>query len=125
MGIDPLLSLILADERLTRGLGDAEARILVEWLVEQAEHLAGAGPPAAAESEVRRLCRRGRGIARFVSLWCLDRRRGAAGQLAVTERFAWPLPEAAAEPCELMHAILRWESRELSRARELGGRLAA
>jgi hypothetical protein len=125
MGIDPLLSLILGDDRLTRGLGDAEARILVEWLVEQAEYLARAGPAQAADVEVRRLCRRGRGIARFVCLWCLDRRRGAAGQLAVAERFAWPLPEPGAEPWELMQTILRWEARELTRVRDLATRSAA
>jgi hypothetical protein len=125
MGIDPLLSLILGDERLTRGLGDAEARVLVEWLVERAEYLAQADSPAAAEAEVRRLCRRGRAIARFITLWCLDKRRGAAGQLAAAERFSWPLPDGAADPCELMQAILRWETRELARARELAARAAA
>ncbi len=125
MGIDPLLSLILDDERLTRGLGDAEARILVEWLVEQAENLARAGPPRAAEEEVRRLCRRGRAFARFVALWCLDRRRGGAGPRAAAARVAGAQPDGPAEPCELMHAILRWEGRELERARELAARLAA
>ena len=35
-----LLSHILDNEALTRGLGDPEARLLVEWLVEQAERLA-------------------------------------------------------------------------------------
>jgi hypothetical protein len=116
MPADPLLSHILADEALTRGLGDAEARVLVEWLVERAERLAGAGaPPAAGAAEVRRLCRRGRAIARFVLLWGRPRGRGAAGQLAAAERFAWPLPAAAADPCELMQAILAWEGRELDR----------
>jgi hypothetical protein len=125
MGIDPLLAHILDDERLTCGLGDAEARVLVEWLVERAEQLARSDPPAAAEAEVLRLCRRGRAIARFVLLWCLVRRRGAALQLAGAERFTWPLPEAAADPCELMQSILRWEARELERARELAARAAA
>jgi hypothetical protein len=125
MGIDPLLAHILGDERLTCGLGDAEARVLVEWLVEWAEQLARSDPPAAAEAEVRRLCRRGRAIARFVLLWCLARRRGPALQLLGAERFTWPLPDAAADPCELMQAILRWETRELTRARELSGRAAA
>ena len=39
MVADPLLHHILSDERLTRGLGDEEARVLIEWLVEQAEEL--------------------------------------------------------------------------------------
>ena len=33
MPVSLLLSRILDDEALTRGLGDAEARLLVEWLV--------------------------------------------------------------------------------------------
>ena len=87
-----LLHPILDDEALTRRLGDAEARVLVEWLVDQAEFLARDATPEAAEREVGRLCRRGRAIARFVSLWCHERAPGAAGQLAAVERFAWPLP---------------------------------
>ena len=108
---NPLLHHILGDDILTRRLGDAEARVLVEWLVEQAEDLAESLPAAAAEAEVRRLCRRGRAIARFVTLWCGERGRGAAGQLAVTERFAWPLPDAWVDPCELMQTIVSWENR--------------
>ena len=41
MVADPLLHHILSDERLTNGMGDEEARVLVEWLVEQAEELMG------------------------------------------------------------------------------------
>jgi hypothetical protein len=112
MPADPLLSHILADEALTRGLGDAEARVLVEWLVERAERLARAARPDPA-AEVRRLCRRGRAIARFVTLWGQPRGRGAAGQLAAAERFAWPLPDADVDACELMQAIVAWEGRAL------------
>jgi hypothetical protein len=111
MQVNPLLHHILGDDVLTRRLGDAEARVLVEWLVEQAEALAETLPPAEAETEVCRLCRRGRAIARFVTLWCGDRGRGAAGQLAVTERFHWPLPDAGVDPCELMQTIVAWETR--------------
>ncbi|MBV9124983.1 MAG: hypothetical protein JO112_16640, partial [Planctomycetes bacterium] len=39
----PFWSPILQDDALTRGLGDPEARVLVEWLVEQVERLASAG----------------------------------------------------------------------------------
>src|SRR5438132_8189550 len=39
MQANPLLHHILDDDALTRCLGDAEARVLVEWLVEQAELL--------------------------------------------------------------------------------------
>lgn len=110
MVANPLLNFILSDERLTRGLGDAEARVLVEWLVEQAEELTRTAGAAEADRAVRWLCRRGRAVAHFVRLWCHDRARGAAGQLAAAERFAWPLPEADVDPCELMQAIVSCES---------------
>lgn len=103
---------ILADEALTRGLRDPEARMLVEWLVEQAERLAEtARPEEAADQEVARLCRRGRAISRFVGLWCHGGSRGAALQLACTERFAWPLPTSFIDPCELMQSIIDWEAK--------------
>jgi hypothetical protein len=110
MVADPLLNHILSDERLTRGLGDAEARVLVEWLIEQAEELTRTASAEEAAGAVVWLCRRGRALARFVSLWCLERAPGAAGQLAAAERFAWPLPDAGVDPCELMQAIVSCES---------------
>jgi hypothetical protein len=107
----PLLSHILSNDSLTRGLGDAEARILVEWLVEQAEHLAHLSDADADVAQgVSSLCRRGRAIGRFVGLWCHENEPGSAAQLAATEQFAWPLPCAAVDPCELMHAILTYEA---------------
>lgn len=109
MVANPLLHHILSDERLTRGLGDAEARVLVEWLVEQTEDLMKQVNEREAARQVNWLCRRGRSLARFVRLWCLDRSRGAAGQLAAAERFAWPLPQGGADPCELMQTIVSWE----------------
>jgi hypothetical protein len=111
---NPLLNYILDDDALTRQLGDEEARVLVEWLVDQAERLAVSRSDAA--QEVRRLCRRGRAIGRFVNLWCGQRLRGAAGQLAVAERFYWPLPEGDLDACELMQEILFWESQDLESA---------
>ncbi len=110
MVANPLLHHILSDERLTGGLGDAEARVLIEWLVEQAEELMELASEQEAKSAVEWLCRRGRAVARFVRLWCLERARGAAGQLAAAERFAWPLPSAGVDPWELMQTILSWES---------------
>ncbi len=121
MQAKPLLNHILADDALTRGLGDAEARVLVEWLVEEAEALADTDDPERATAEVRRLCRRGRAIARFVGLWCLERSRGAAGQLAAAERFAWPLPGARVGPCELMQAIVSWEADQRAACAQAGG----
>src|SRR6516164_10642462 len=70
-----LLRPILNDDALTRHLGDSEARILVEWLVERAERLAG---DADGENKVRVLCRRARAIGLFVGLWCHRNQPGAA-----------------------------------------------
>jgi hypothetical protein len=109
----PLLSQILRNDALTRGLADPEARILVEWLVEQAEQYGGGDdcPEAQVRGRVQHLCRRARAVARFVGLWCHERARKAAGQLAATERFHWPLPTTTTiDPCELMHSILTWEA---------------
>jgi hypothetical protein len=115
MQAKPLLSHILDDEALTRGLGDPEARVLVEWLVEQAERLADSGlAERPAWQHLTRLCQRGRAIARFVMLWGSSRTRGAAIQLAAVERFPWPLPTTGRDPCELMHTILQWESQALA-----------
>jgi hypothetical protein len=111
----PLLSHILADDAVTRGLSDPEARILVEWLVERAEELAeSASCEELAGREVQKLCRRARALGRFVALWCHQRERGAATQLAAVERFTWPLPATAVDPCELMQAILDWEGQQSS-----------
>lgn len=106
-----LLSQILENESLTRGLADPEARVLVEWLVERAEQLSdsGAAEPALGEA-LRRLCLQGRAIARFVWLWCHAGEFAAAVQFAGSQRFSWPLPVArAVDPCELMQFILACE----------------
>jgi hypothetical protein len=109
-----LLDHILDDEGLTRGLADPEARMLVEWLVDQAERFASAGAAdPAVGHRVGRLCRRGRAISRFVHLWCYGGAPGAAFQLAGAERFHWPLPSAPVHPCELMQVILDWEADHL------------
>jgi hypothetical protein len=111
---NPLLSQVLDDEALTRGLGDAEARVLVEWLVEQAEEFSRTCSTADADNKMRRLCRRGRAISRFVYLWCQQRLRGAAFQLAAAECFTWQLPDDhRIDACELMQDILFWEKCDL------------
>jgi hypothetical protein len=104
------LNHILGDEALTRHLGDAEARILVEWLVEQAERLGERLPAGEVGGEVRRLRRRGRALARFVRLWCFDNLPGAAAQLAASEQFHWPLPDGPIEPALLMQHAVDWET---------------
>jgi len=106
------LSPILKNDALTRGLGDPEARLLVEWLVERAEQLAE-DAAACVDAQLKRLCRWGRSVSRFVSLWCYESDHGAAVQLAAVERFTWPLPCSALDPCELMSSILAWEAEHL------------
>lgn len=102
-----MLTPILDDDALTRGLGDPEARMLVEWLVDEAEmRSAKAGDDAQANREVRRLCRWARAVSRFVYLWCYEEAAAAAYQLAASEKFEWELPVGYVEPCELMHHIL-------------------
>jgi len=119
MVANPLLSQVLDDDALTRGLGDAEARVLVEWLVERAEELAVERAESEAVGEMRRLCRRGRAISRFVNLWCLQKLRGAAIQLAATERFQWQLPDDhRIDACELMQDVLFWEKTALEQRME-------
>lgn len=93
---------ILDNDRITRGLEDAEARLLIEWLVARADTL-------KKPAEVRRLCLRARSIARFVMLWCHARLAGAALQLAATERFACPLPTQHMDASDLMQLMLDWE----------------
>jgi hypothetical protein len=110
----PLLRLVLQDEAITRGLGDEEARVLVEWLVEWAELLAEESETEeTAWQGIRMLCRRARGLGKFVCLWSQDESRGAAVQLAAAERFHWPLPISDEDPADLMQRILKWEDREL------------
>jgi hypothetical protein len=110
MSLRALLTPILDDDHVTRGLDDAEARMLIEWLAERAEGcLVHLPTQKRRRAEVERLCRRGRLIARFVSLWCYEGSPAAALQLAATERFAWPLPTADMDPCDLLGDILAWE----------------
>jgi hypothetical protein len=109
-----LVSQVLEDDALTRGLRDPEARVLVEWLVERAEAVALEATTAQdAQAQVAKLRRRGRSVTRFVALWCHLGEPGAAGQLATAERLNWPLPDGDVDPCELMEDILSWEEHQL------------
>lgn len=107
MSMRAFLAPILNNDRLTRGLDDAEARMLIDWLVARAEALTPDDP--GANRKLARSVLRARAVARFVTLWCHERSPGAALQLAATERFAWPLPVREMEACDLMHDILEWE----------------
>ncbi len=106
-----LLRPIFENDALARGLGDAEARILVEWTVDQAERAAeNAGSEEEAGQAVKVLCGRARAIGCFVRLWCLEGNASAAYQLAACERFPWPLPTGPMDACDLMYDITNWES---------------
>jgi hypothetical protein len=113
----PIWSQIVGDDALTRGLGDPEARMLIEWLVEQAERFS---EHIVSENDlyvrVAALCRKARGLGRFVRLWCYEGGRRGACQLAAVERFPWPLPTRDVDPCTLMEEILSWEERALRAA---------
>ncbi len=116
MSVKSLFDCILHDEAWTQRLGDAEARLLVEWLVEQAEQLASEGSSLEVDLALRRLCRRGRVLACFVSLWCQDNARAGAVQLAACEGLSRALPSGEVDPCELMLELLEQETRTLARA---------
>jgi hypothetical protein len=108
----PLLRHILRDEAVTRGLGDVEARMIVEWLADRAEQVAAADTSeTAAWDQVRDLCRRARVIACFVRLWAVPGSRGSAVQLVAAERMLWPLPAGDVDAGELMEGILAWVDR--------------
>jgi len=106
------LAPILHDDALTRNLGDEEARILVEWMIDWAERFT-AEDPATGPERIHRLWRRGRALARFVSLWEAAE-HGAALQLAASEQFDGPLPNGPVDSCTLMQRLLRFESRRIS-----------
>jgi hypothetical protein len=106
-----ILAHIVDDEALTRNLGDIEAKVLIEWLVDEAEVTNDVmADESLVEAEVVKLCRRCRAIAKFVYLWSLKNRPGAAAQLAVAERIDFPLPRGTMRADRLMSRMLQWES---------------
>jgi hypothetical protein len=100
---------ILFDDRLTASLGDAEARLLVEFLVDQAERLEGLRPDEAVHRAVARLCLRGRVLGRVVRLWH-DHECMAATQLAASEGLAEALPNRRVDGCRLMERLIAVET---------------
>ncbi len=120
MALRAYFDLFLDDDRLTRGLGDEEARLLIEWLADRVErNEACLGEGAVCRREAERLSLRMRSVSRFVRLWCYDGSRGAACQLAATERFNWSLPCTNIEPFDLMLDILDFEDLEQDQRMEL------
>ena len=112
----PLIRALARDESLTQGLGDIEARMLIDWAAGWAELLARAAPDGdKAAHLVARVRRRAGTVGRFVQLWSRPRTRAAACQLAAAERVTWPLPAGRVDPADLMHAVLSWERPDGSR----------
>lgn len=103
------LTPILDDDAIVRGLGDSEARLLIEWLVEQAETLADSYEHDRLQRRIDKLCSRARAISRFVQLWNIPESRGSALQLAAVERFSWPLPSESVDSWQLLSDALIWE----------------
>ncbi len=90
MNRELLIGRILEDESLCGDLTGDAAQALIEWLVRQAEGIIDKSKSQTKASEqIDTLCRRGREIARFVSLAGPD--PGAAAELAQKEKFPWPL----------------------------------
>jgi hypothetical protein len=108
---DQFISRIMDDEGITDGLADPEARLLIEWLVEQAEGIAANSVEEnAAWKEIEALCRRARSIRQFVALWCHREDHAAATQLAGAEKLDWTLPSPDCnDPFEVLQQILVWE----------------
>ncbi len=120
MPLKTLLEPVLDDELLTRGLGDEEARLLIDWLVDQAELMVERLTCVdRSREEIVRLCRRARGVSRFVYLWCHQACHGAACQLAASERFGFPLPLPEVDAYDLMREILNFEEGECLQRMEL------
>ena len=117
MGREALARRVVMDDAITRNLGDAEARMLVDWATDWAELLDDAlEDEGHAELEGQRVCRKARAIGKFVALWSVGDSRGAALQLAACERFGWPMPSGNDDPADVMAGILAWENRHLALA---------
>lgn len=107
---ESLVDRVLDAEALTAGLEDPEARLLIEWLVEQTEQIARqAASLEEARQQVEQLCHYGRTLRRFLILWCYEKNPGGAAQLAATEKFGWPLPPASeGNAFAILRHVLHW-----------------
>lgn len=84
------------DELLTRGLGDIEARILIDILTCRLD---------ASPHESRQLQMKARVISRIIELW-FNGNRAAAHQLAACAGFADHLPRPGMEADDCMETML-------------------
>ncbi len=98
MLVDTCIDQVMRDGRLTHGLEDPEARLLVEWLVEKAESIPQTGLAEPDQQSAWTLCyRRAKVLRQFVALWCYRGRPEAAIQLAASEGLAEYLPDSSVE----------------------------
>lgn len=98
MVADACIDQVMHDDRLTHGLADPEARLLVEWLVDQAEAIPRTGLGECDQQLAWTICyRRAKALRQFVSLWCYRGRPEAAIQLAASEGMAEYLPDSSVE----------------------------
>ncbi len=102
---------VMRDERITYGLADPEARMLVEWLVAKAEAIPETELEPADQDYAWQLCyRRAKVLRQFVALWCYRGRPDAASQLAASEGMAEYLPiSSVEEPVDVMLSMMRQE----------------
>jgi hypothetical protein len=102
---------VMRDGRITHGLEDPEARLLVEWLVEKAEAIPNSGLAENDQGLAWSLCyRRAKVLRQFVSLWCYRGRPEAAIQLAASEGLADYLPDSSVEEApDVMLSLMKQE----------------
>ena len=102
---------VMRDERITYGLADPEARVLVEWLVHKAETIPDSELQQEDQVYAWELCyRRAKVLRQFVALWCYRGRPEAAIQLAASEGMADYLPDSSVEePVDVMLSMMKQE----------------
>jgi hypothetical protein len=108
---DKCIHQVMSDERITYGLADPEARVLVEWLVTKAEAIPETDLQEEDQQCAWQLCyRRAKVLRQFVALWCYRGRPEAAIQLAASEGMSEYLPIASMdEPVDVMLAMMKQE----------------
>jgi hypothetical protein len=111
MVADVCIDQVMHDDRLTHGLADPEARVLVEWLVNLAESIPTTGLMESDQQVAWNICyRRAKVLRQFVSLWCYRGRPDAAIQLAASEGLSEYLPDSSVEEAvDVMLTMIKQE----------------
>jgi hypothetical protein len=123
MLVDACIDQVMGDSRLTYGLEDPEARLLIEWLVDKAEHLPEMGLRETEQDVTWQLYyRRAKVLRKCVQLWCYRGRPEAAIQLAASEGLAEFLPNSSVEEgVEVMSSLMRGEVAKI-RSKDASGK---